>query len=328
MPPTNAMTSPKSYWTACLLLLLCVPCFVSPFQVKSLPVPSQLNKFQLSPLRQSLVPEDSDILPTAGDGDDDEPFAVDDFSPDEDFQRRSNQWILIVDDEESIRKAVGQLLFDRGFQVTACADGRTALQTAKGRHRDDAGNVRTPDVIVSDVRMPEMDGLELLQIIRQDETLQGIPVVLLTAKGMTQDRIAGYNLGADNYLTKPFDPEELVSICDNVIRQYENLNGHDIGMEDLKKDLDDIKFLLNQGGGGIGNGFVDVGTNVFLAPDEREVLELLCKGLMNKEIAAKTFLSTRRVEQLLTSMYRKVDVKNRTELVRWAISSGNVDLAS
>ena len=263
---------------------------------------------------------------------------IDDFRRDEAFQKRANRWILIVDDEEPIRRAVGQLLFDRGFQVTACADAPTALQIAQERRpptndddnsNDDNNNnkPRHPDVIVSDIRMPDMDGLELLQEIRGNSQLQGIPVVLLTAKGMTQDRINGYEAGADAYLPKPFDPEELVSICDGLIQQYEILNGNDLGMDDLKQDLDEIKhLLLEKGGGGVGNGWVDSSSNVFLAPDERQVLELLCEGLMNKEIAAKMFLSKRRVEKLLTNMYRKVNVKNRTELVRWAVSSGNVQI--
>jgi DNA-binding NarL/FixJ family response regulator len=255
-----------------------------------------------------------------------EDIDVDDFRRDAEFQRRANRWVLLVDDEESIRKSVGQLLFNHGFEVSACGDAPTAIQIAQTRW-DEAGNPRLPDIIISDVRMPEMDGLQFLEILRRDRRLQGIPVVLLTAKGMTQDRIAGYNAGADVYLPKPFDPDELVSICDGLIQQYDILNGSDIELEDLKQDLDEIKYmLLEKGGAGIGSGWLYEGSNVFLAPDERQVLELLCQGLMNKEIAQKTFLSKRRVEQLLTSMYRKVNVKNRTELVRWAVSSGNVQI--
>ena len=244
------------------------------------------------------------------------------------WKKRSESWVLVVDDEEAIRKAVGQLLFDKGYQVTACGDGSTALKVALSKRTHSKGNSIDiiPDCIVSDVRMPGMDGLALLEHIRSHEILCEIPVVLVTAKGMTQDRIAGYDSGADAYLSKPFDPDELVAIVDNVIERHETLNGDKIQVEDLRRDLDEIKnLLLEEGGGGIGNGWVEQ-TNVFLAPDEREVLELLCKGLMTKEIAAKTNLSTRKVEQLLTRMFRKTEAKNRTELVRWAVSTGNVQL--
>jgi DNA-binding NarL/FixJ family response regulator len=253
------------------------------------------------------------------------------------WRKRSECWVIVVDDEEAIRKAVGQLLFDQGYQVTACADGPTALQVAttskkrqassgEGGEEDDAQTRRIPDCIVSDIRMPEMDGLELLQRIRADETTVEVPVILLTAKGMTQDRIAGYNAGADAYLPKPFDPDELVAIVDGVIERHEKLSGVNVQVDYLKRDLDEIKYLLlEKGGGGVGNGWVEE-TNIFLAPDEREILELLCEGLMTKEIAAKTYLSTRRVEQLLTRMFRKTGVKNRTELVRWAVKTGNVQL--
>lgn len=255
-----------------------------------------------------------------------------------------------MDDEEPIRRAVGQFFLDKGYQVTTCADGAAALQLALSNKRVDntTGETihRVPDCIVSDIRMPVMDGLELLRKIRgttntnddddDDETetpsvLSHVPVVLLTAKGLTQDRIAGYDSGADAYLSKPFSPEELVAIVDNVIQRSDNLSvenedlNKNVGVDDLKRDLDEIKnLLLNKGGGGIGNGWVEQ-TNVFLSKDERVVLDLLSRGLMTKEIAAKTHLSTRRIEQLLTGMFRKTGVKNRTELVRWAVSTGNVD---
>lgn len=265
-----------------------------------------------------------------GDGDDnDNPSEIDEFQytskDDAMWRKRSDCWIVVVDDEQAIRKAVGQLLFDRGYQVTACSDGTTALQVASSKLSSD-GDTIIPDCIVSDIRMPGMDGIELLSRIRADDLLVEVPVVLLTAKGMTQDRIVGYTAGADAYLPKPFDPDELVAIVDSVIDRHETLNGANVQVDDLKRDLNEIKYLLlEKGGGGVGNGWVEQ-TNVFLAPDEREILELLCQGLMTKEIAGRTHLSTRRVEQLLTRMFRKANVKNRTELVRWAVKTGNVQL--
>lgn len=284
-----------------------------------------------------------------------------------DWYKRRQKWVVLVDDEASIRKAVGQLLFEKGFQVTTCQDALTTLQVLSGQQQHPpqgttfdskfSGNwnnnrnstvswprpmqpvVRLPDVIVSDIRMPEMDGLELLREIRTNPALVHVPVVLLTAKGQTQDRIEGYNAGADAYLSKPFDPEELVTIVDSVIERHDALNDNQqVGMDDLRRDLIEIKrLLLETGGGGLGagimggkdedpnNGWVEQ-TNVFLAPDERQILELLCEGLTNKEISERIFVSKRRVEQILTATFRKVGVRNRTELVRWAISTGNVKI--
>jgi DNA-binding NarL/FixJ family response regulator len=235
------------------------------------------------------------------------------------WQERSQHWILLVDDEEDLRLAVGQYLDDQGYQVTACADAATALAMARQRR---------PSLIISDVRMPGgMDGLDFLQTVRADSALVDLPVVLLTARGQTRDRIAGYNAGADAYIPKPFEPTELVSVLDNLLARQKLISDSAVNVEDLQRAMTDIKhLLLEKGGGGAGvGGFVEA-TNVFLAPDERQVLDYLCQGLPNKEIAAASFLSTRRVEQLLTSLYRKTDVSNRTELVRWAVRTGTIRL--
>ncbi|KAI2513084.1 cheY-homologous receiver domain [Fragilaria crotonensis] len=193
------------------------------------------------------------------------------------FQQRSKRWVVLVDDEESIRKAVGQYLFDEGYQVTACPDAKTALHVCRTKRTtttdsNSSGGAATmmmiPDLIVSDVRMPEMDGIEFLNELRRDERLVSVPVVLLTARGMIQDRIAGYRAGADAYIPKPFDPEELLSIIDNSIKRHETLNEENVLVEDLQQDLEEIKhLLLEHGGAGVGNGWVEE-TNVFLAPDE------------------------------------------------------------
>ena len=243
-------------------------------------------------------------------------------------QRRDPQWqerskflILLVDDEESLRKAVGTYLDQAGYQVTTCASGEAALEWL------DKHPQQPPDLMVSDIRMPGgMDGLELLQRIRQNPDRVSLPVVLLTAKGQTKDRIAGYDAGADAYIPKPFAPEELLSVLDNLLERQQRFQNASVTVEDLRKEITEIKDLLQKGGAGAGvNGFVEAPA-VFLAPDERRVLELLCEGLPNKEIAAQTFVSTRRVEQILTSLYRKAGVVNRTELIRWAIRTGTIRL--
>eukprot|EP00545_Synedropsis_sp_CCMP1620_P001083 CAMPEP_0119007336 /NCGR_PEP_ID=MMETSP1176-20130426/2941_1 /TAXON_ID=265551 /ORGANISM="Synedropsis recta cf, Strain CCMP1620" /LENGTH=294 /DNA_ID=CAMNT_0006959459 /DNA_START=160 /DNA_END=1044 /DNA_ORIENTATION=+ len=257
------------------------------------------------------------------------------------YAERSKRWIVLVDDEEQIRKAVGQYLFDSGYQVTACPDAKAALDVSRTRRRKSgsdssptatgstaAETLQIPDLIVSDIRMPgDMDGIGLLTAIREDDRLVGVPVVLLTAKGMTQDRIAGFRAGADAYIPKPFDPDELLSVIDNAIGRHETLNNEEkVLVDDLQQDVEEIKYmLLQQGGAGVGNGWVEE-TNVFLAPDERRVLEFLCEGMYNQEIADEMELSRSRIESIITSMLRKTKLSNRTQLVRWAVSTGNVQI--
>mmetsp|Transcript_6266 Transcript_6266/g.9103 ORF Transcript_6266/g.9103 Transcript_6266/m.9103 type:complete len:431 (+) Transcript_6266:74-1366(+) len=288
---------------------------------------------------------------------------------------RSQKWVVIVDDEEVIRAAVGMYLFERGYQVTACVNGDSALRLCMGIHDNDAVDtliaggssvnsmsinqqqkqqqemtreIVLPDAVVSDIRMPVMDGIEFLERFRSNNILAPIPFILLTAKGMTDDRIKGYEAGADVYLPKPFDPEELISILDNVIERREYLNGNDVDIDDLKKDLDEIKALVLEDDEGIGNANMDstfskntpnnldsdletgldnnINETFLLSSDELNVLELLCQGLMNKEIASELMYSIRRVEQHLTNMYRKTGCSNRTELVRFAVSNDYVKL--
>ena len=149
-----------------------------------------------------------------------------------------------------------------------------------------------------------------------------------------QDRVAGYQAGADAYLPKPFDPDELITLIDHFIQRHETLNdANQNTIGELQRNVQDIKYLLMEQ---MGTGHSPstsplqptrvVATNVFLAPDERQVLNLLAQGKMTKEIADSMYLSTRRIEQLLTILFRKTKVKNRTELVRWAIATGNVKI--
>ena len=233
------------------------------------------------------------------------------------FLERHQYWLVLVDDDEATRLAVGDFLYDQGYQITACADAEALLEVC--RHPQKPGELpRVPDVIVSDVRMPETDGLELLRQIRTDERLKRVPVVLLTAKAMTQDRIDGYRAGADAYVPKPFDPAELVAIIDNrIARQRQQAAKSDLWR--LKQELMDIKQLMEQN-----QANVVEQTDVFLTPAEREVLALLSDGLTNSEIAQERGVSVPQVTKLMNQLYRKTEAETRTQLVRWAIRTGYV----
>ncbi len=115
--------------------------------------------------------------------------------------------ILVVDDEETIREVVRRYLEREGFLVREAADGFEALDQIKDN---------PPDLIVLDLMLPGIDGLSLTQHIRHDRQ---IPIIMLTAKSEPGDRIRGLDLGADDYVTKPFSPQEIVSRVRAVLRR-------------------------------------------------------------------------------------------------------------
>ncbi len=112
-----------------------------------------------------------------------------------------NQQILIVDDEPDALELVGFNLKRAGFDVLTAADGAEALRKAQ-QH--------APSLIVLDIMLPEIDGLAVCKALRADPVTSAIPVIMLTAKAAEIDRVLGLELGADDYLTKPFSPRELV----------------------------------------------------------------------------------------------------------------------
>ncbi len=118
-----------------------------------------------------------------------------------------SQTILVVDDEPQIVRLVRAYLEEASFRVITASDGQQALAVA--RHEK-------PDLIVLDVRMPQMDGLEFTRLIRRE---QDVPIIMLTARAEETDRIVGLELGADDYVTKPFSPRELVARVRAVMRR-------------------------------------------------------------------------------------------------------------
>jgi DNA-binding response OmpR family regulator len=146
--------------------------------------------------------------------------------PDE-FDRRR---ILVVDDEERMVRFIRLNLEHDGFQVSEAFNGKEAIQKIRDV---------TPDLILLDVMMPDLDGFEVLETVRE---VSQVPVIMLTAKGEEDDRVRGLELGADDYVTKPFSPRELVSRVKAVLRRTESASGSMHGLievdERLKIDFD------------------------------------------------------------------------------------------
>jgi two-component system phosphate regulon response regulator PhoB len=123
---------------------------------------------------------------------------------------RVNQRILVVDDEPDAVELVEFNLKNAGFDVVTAADGSDALKKAR---------TFSPDLIVLDLMLPEVDGLEVCKILRRDPATAGVPVIMLTAKAAEIDRVLGLELGADDYITKPFSPRELVLRVKSLLRR-------------------------------------------------------------------------------------------------------------
>ena len=122
--------------------------------------------------------------------------------------------VLVVDDDPDILQFVQVNLELEGFATDMAENGRVALDTAKDS---------VPDLILLDVMMPEMDGLTVLRRLRSAPATANVPVILLTAKALAEDRVRGLNLGADDYITKPFDVEELMARVRSVLRRSQQM---------------------------------------------------------------------------------------------------------
>lgn len=118
--------------------------------------------------------------------------------------------ILVVDDEPDALELVSFNLKAAGYEVVTAADGQEAIKKAR-QH--------APDLILLDVMLPEVDGLEVCKLLRRDPATTGIPVIMLTAKAAEIDRVLGLELGADDYITKPFSPRELMLRVKNLLRR-------------------------------------------------------------------------------------------------------------
>lgn len=118
--------------------------------------------------------------------------------------------ILVVDDEPKIVQLARDYLEHAGYQVVAARDGKTALE---------AYHTRKPDLIVLDLGLPHMDGLDVTRALRKESD---VPIIMLTARSEESDKLVGLEIGADDYITKPFSPKELVARVRTVLRRVEN----------------------------------------------------------------------------------------------------------
>lgn len=163
--------------------------------------------------------------------------------------------ILVVDDEKKIVDIVRAYLEREGYQVMAAYEGKSALDMARKQ---------SPDLIVLDLMLPEISGWDICRTLRKESE---VPIIMLTARDETTDKIVGLELGADDYVTKPFDPKELVSRVKAVLRRAESkmVPKGRLNVADLSIDVE--KRLVRRGDEAIG-----------LTPIEFELLRVLAEN--------------------------------------------------
>lgn len=195
--------------------------------------------------------------------------------------------LLVVDDDPGLLLAVSETLRAEGYEVKTARRGAEAMTRI-------AESV--PDLIISDIRMPGMDGYQLVRTLRANARTRLVPIVFLTAKDEITDRIAGFRTGVDAYLTKPFEPEELVAIVEAILQRVERTHS------DLAKMFSETdserEFMRDE----------------LLSDAEWRVAEMVARGLTNKEIAAELHLSLRTIEGHISRILDKKQLSNRVEL--------------
>ena len=196
--------------------------------------------------------------------------------------------LLVVDDDPGLLLAVSDTLRAEGYDVATARRGADALVRVAET---------LPDLIISDIRMPGMDGYQLVRNLRSNARTRLVPIVFLTAKDETADRIQGFRSGVDAYITKPFEPEELVAIVAAILHRVERTHSDLARMFGEKEDAVQ-EFVRDED----------------LTDAEWRVAEAVARGLSNKEIAAELNLSLRTIEGHISRILDKKSLNNRVEL--------------
>lgn len=201
--------------------------------------------------------------------------------------------ILVVEDEDSISSVIQYNLKREGFNVDSAEDGDSAIKIAKSSK---------PDLIILDWMLPILSGIEVCKLLRQSPETASIPIIMLSAKGQELDKITGLEYGADDYMTKPFSPVELIARIKAVLRRIRPaFSGKSLKFEDIEMNLDSHIVMRN-------------GQELKLSPIEYKILQVLMENpgrvfsretLMDKIWGSEIYVGSRTIDVHITRL-RKV----------------------
>jgi DNA-binding NarL/FixJ family response regulator len=197
--------------------------------------------------------------------------------------------ILVVDDEAKLLRAVAVDLRAEGYDVVTARSGAEALALVAQS---------LPDLVVSDIRMPGMDGYQLARRLRENQRTAIIPIIFLTAKDTSADRIEGFRAGVDAYITKPFEPDELLVVIAGILRRVERTHAEIARIVGRPEAAEAESEFIDED----------------LTEAEARIAGAVARGLSNKEIAQEFRISVRTVEHHVQHILAKKNFSNRVEL--------------
>lgn len=201
---------------------------------------------------------------------------------------RDNPLILLIEDEKALRENICEIITHYGFQVTASASGEEGIKIVEKSK---------PDIIICDIMLPGIDGHEVLTTVREQLPAFTGAFIFLTAKSTRADTRAGMDMGADDYLAKPFTKEELINSIKARIEKLAKIQAHNpSSFEDT--ELEKIALLTQA---------------------ERKVIRKISEGLTTPQIAQKLFLSQKTIENHRTNISRKLNLSGPNSLINFAL---------
>jgi DNA-binding NarL/FixJ family response regulator len=231
--------------------------------------------------------------------------------------------ILVVDDDSILRKVLQNSLEQKGYQVISVGSGKEALIKF---------NQDIPDIIVSDISMPEMDGFEFCRQLRSQPSGKLTPFIFLSAKNELDDRIQGHTIGADSYLSKPFEMKELLANIEALIERSRRVHAEIVHFIEQLVSSRSASVLTNTTHNDEGSESIIETSSASkhtsapeplpLTPAEERVFWETIQGYTNKQISERLFISPRTVQTHLSNILNKLNLSNRTQLVRFAYEQG------
>jgi DNA-binding response OmpR family regulator len=212
--------------------------------------------------------------------------------------------ILVVDDEADCQTVLAMYLESQGYRVQSATSAIEALSIFEND---------PPDLVISDVMMPDMDGFEFCRRLRNTRLGQLMPFIFLSGQGEIESKVEGHSIGADDYLVKPFQSEEILAkvkaqlershrIHAEIVRLLQNSTSLAMKPKTLTVELPPAPLPLT--------------------PAEERVFWEVIQGYTNKQISYRLFISPRTVQAHLGSIFSKLHIENRSQLVKFALERG------